>query len=305
MTALKAIDAVFNMHTPQVAAIRPSWSRDFLQNKIGASEQTSSGVPLEQLIAKMDRAGIETAFLLAVKCGPIGLPSSYHLPYEWVADAVARYPGRLYGIAGVDPTEGMRGVRELERAVKESGFIGAHLYPHWFEMPPDHARYYPFYAKCVELNVPIQIQVGHCLRYSADRPLKSVGRPITLDTIACDFPELKLVGIHIGWPWTEEMIAVAYKHPNVYIGSDAYAPKHWPPEFVHFLNTFGQDKVLFGTDFPVIDPECAMREIEDLALRPESKRKFLRDNTLRLYSIDPSRDLQPVATSSPVHAKNA
>ena len=85
-------------------------------------------------------------------------------------------------------------------------------------------------------------------RKSLSPTLKSVGRPITLDTVACDFPELKLVGIHTGWPWTEEMIAVAYKHPNVYIGSDAYAPKHWAPEFVHFLNTFGQNNSVYDFD---------------------------------------------------------
>ena len=77
-----------------------------------------------------------------------------------------------------------------------------------------------------------------------ERPLRSVGRPITLDTIACDFPELKIIGIHTGWPWVEEMISVAWKHPNVYIGSDAYAPKFWKPEFVQFINSWGQDKVL-------------------------------------------------------------
>jgi uncharacterized protein len=282
---VQAIDVVCNLHTPQVVDFRPKWSADFLGNKIGASEQTVRGLTLEQITDKMDRAGIERAFLVAAKCGPVGLPADFHIPYEWVADAVKQYPNRFYGLAGIDPTEGMRGVRELERAVKELGFIGAHLYPHWFEMAPDHARYYPFYAKCVELDIPIQMQVGHCLRYSADRPLKSVGRPITLDTVACDFPELKLVGIHIGWPWTEEMISVAYKHPNVYIGSDAYAPKHWDPAFVRYINSWGQDKVVFGTDFPVIDPERAMRDIDELDLRPEAKRKLLRDNANRLYGL--------------------
>jgi hypothetical protein len=179
----------------------------------------------------------------------------------------------------------MHGLRELERAVKELGFIGAHLYPHWFEMAPDHARYYPIYAKCCELGIPIQMQVGHCLRYSAERPLKSVGRPITLDTIACDFPELKLIGIHIGWPWTEEMIAVAYKHPNVHIGTDAYAPKHWDEKFVRFMDSFGQDKVIFGTDYPVIDLERARTEFEELGLREGPKRKVLRDNAIRLYGL--------------------
>jgi predicted TIM-barrel fold metal-dependent hydrolase len=282
---VQAIDAVCNLHTPQVVAFRPKWSADFLENKIGAAEETVHGLTLERIVEKMDRARIERAFLVAAKCGPRGLPADFHIPYDWVADAVQQYPNRFYGLAGIDPTEGMSGVRQLEHAVKELGFIGAHLYPHWFELAPDHARYYPFYAKCVELDIPIQMQVGHCLRYTAERPLKSVGRPITLDTVACDFPELKLIGIHIGWPWTEEMISVAYKHPNVYIGSDAYAPKHWDKAFVHFINSWGQDKVLFGTDFPVIDPERARREIDGLGLRSETKRKLLRDNANRVYGL--------------------
>jgi predicted TIM-barrel fold metal-dependent hydrolase len=279
------IDVVVNPLTPEVVRQAPAWRREFLGDKIGADQGILDGLSIDAFIEKMDRAGIEHAFLIAVKAGPDYHPLSFRLQPEFVADLVAKRPDRFSGLIGVDPTEGMKGVRELEYAVKELGFVGAHLYPHWFEMAPDHAKYYPLYAKCCELDVPIQMQVGHCLRYSAERPLRSVGRPITLDTIACDFPELKLVGIHIGWPWTEEMIAVAYKHPNVYIGSDAYAPKHWDPAFVHFLNTFGQDKVLFGTDFPVIDPERAIREIDEMQIREGSKRKFLRDNAVKLYNL--------------------
>lgn len=291
-SAQGAIDVVLNLHTPEVVKrYRPQWSDGFLGKKIGAPGENVKGVSIARLLEKMDRAGIERGFLLAIKCGPLGHPSNYHLPYEMVADAVQQHPDRFSAVAGIDPTEGMAGVRRLEYAVREMGFIGAHLYPHWFEMAPDHRKYYPFYAKCVELDIPIQMQVGHCLVYSAARPLPSVGRPITLDTIACDFPELKLIGIHIGWPWTEEMISVAYKHPNVYIGSDAYAPKHWPATFVHFINTFGQDKVLFGTDFPIIDPERAIREIDELGLRPEPKRKLLRENAIRVYGLSATAGL--------------
>ena len=106
-----------------------------------------------------------------------------------------------------------------------------------------------------------------------------------MDTVACDFPELKLIGIHTGWPWVEEMISVAYKHPNVYIGSDAYGPRHWSAEFVRFIDSWGSDKVLFGTDFPVIDPERAVREIDELGIRDSSMRKFMRDNAARLYGF--------------------
>lgn len=281
-----AIDIVVGLYTPEVVALRPAWGREFFGDKIGVGEGTLGGVSLAEYVARMDRAGIARSFLAAVRAGPAWDPMSFQLPYGIVADAIDQFPDRFVGLAGIDPSAGMRGVRDMQRAVEELGFVGAHLYPHWFGMDPDDRRLYPFYAKCIELDIPIQMQVGHCLRYSAERPLRSTGRPLALDTVACDLPELKVIGIHIGWPWTEEMIAVAYKHPNVYIGSDAYAPKHWPTSFVHYLNTFGQDKVLFGTDFPVIDPERAMREIDALELRPESQRKLLRDNALRLYRLN-------------------
>lgn len=282
---IAAIDTVCHLYTPEVVAMRPAWSTTFFSNKFKAKEDVLRGLTLEEMVARLDEANIEKAFLIAVKSGPEGLPTSNRLPFRYVVEAIERYPDRFLGLAGVDPTEGMKGVRELKMLVQEYGFIGAHLYPHWFEMAPDHAKYYPFYTACCELDVPIQMQVGHCLRYSEDRPLKSVGRPITLDTIACDFPELKIIGIHTGWPWTEEMISVAWKHPNVYIGTDAYAPKYLPKELIHFINSWGQDKVMFGTDFPVIPHLRARREIEELGLRPEAKRKLLRDNALRVYGL--------------------
>jgi predicted TIM-barrel fold metal-dependent hydrolase len=286
-----AIDIVVNPFTTNAVRYRPHWSRDFLGGKIGVDETLLAGLRPEEFVDRLEEAGIAFALLVAAKAGPEHHPVSYRLPYSEVEALVERYPTRFRGLAGIDPTEGMRGVRELERAVKEQGFVGAHCYPHWFELPPDHARYYPFYAKCVELDIPIQIQVGQCLRYSAERPLRSVGRPITLDSVACDFPDLKLIGIHIGWPWTEEMISVAYKHPNVYIGSDAYAPKYWPREFVHFVNTWGKEKVLFGSDFPVIDPARALGEIDALGLRPESKDALLRSNAIRVYRLDELNEL--------------
>lgn len=159
-------------------------------------------------------------------------------------------------------------------------------YPHWFELAPDHARYYPFYAKCVELDVPMQLQVGQSMVYDVRYPRRSVGRPISLDGVACDFPELKLIGIHVGIPWTDEMIAMAWKHANVYIGCDAHRPTYWPEAFVKYINSYGQDKVLFGTDFPVLDFERTRADIEALNLRPEPKRKLLRDNALRVYKLD-------------------
>jgi predicted TIM-barrel fold metal-dependent hydrolase len=234
----------------------------------------------------MDAASIEKAFLIAHRCGPEGPRACWRLPYSMVAEAVTRHPDRFFGLAGIDPTEGMRGVRQLEHAVRELGFIGAHGYPHWFELSPDHARWYPFYAKCVELGVPIQLQVGQSMIYSPDYPCQSVARPLSLDAVACHFPELKLIGIHIGIPWTDEMIAMAWKHQNVYIGTDAHSPKYWPESLVQFINSYGQDKVIFGTDFPILAFERTREEIEALQLREKPKTKLLRENVLKVYGLE-------------------
>ena len=134
------------------------------------------------------------------------------------------------------------------------------------------------------------MQVGQNLIYQRDRRLPSVARPITLDQVAIDFPELKLIGIHIGVPWTEEMIAMAWKHENIFIGADAYAPRYWPDALVHYLNSYGSRKVLWGTDWPVISPERAIKEIDELKLKEEAKQALLRDNALRVFKLDVSED---------------
>ena len=283
-----AIDIVCNLFTPQEVQQGQTGVDEYFLDQVRFPAELRPGVPIKTYLDKMDRARIQRSLLAAVRAGDLRIRGSFEIPYTRVADICQRYPDRFSGLAGVDPTRGMQGLRDLEYAVKEYGFVGAHLYPHWFGLPPDHARYYPIYAKCCELEIPIMMQVGHCLRYQRERVLPSVGQPITLDQIAIDFPELVLIGIHLGYPWTEEMISVAWKHENVYIGSDAYAPRHWPESFVHFINTWGKDKVLFGTDWPVIDPERAITEIEALELRPESKQKFLSDTALRLFRLPKS-----------------
>ena len=283
---IQAIDAVVNIFNADALQYRPEWRNEFFGDKIGASAETVQGVELDEMLRRMDAAGIERGFLIAVRCGRPGHPSCYHIPMEVVDRAIAEHPDRFFGLYGIDPTMGMQGVREFQQAVEERGYIGAHGYPHWFELPIDHARWYPFYTKCCELDVPIQFQIGQSMVYAPDYPIRSVGQPITMDSVACDFPELKLIGIHVGIPWTDEAIAMAWKHKNVYLGCDAHSPKYWPASFVQYINTYGQDKVIFGTDFPVLDFERTRQEIEDLGFRPDPKRKLLRDNVIRIYGLE-------------------
>ena len=280
------IDIVVNLYTPQEVELGQTGLDDDFKKQVRMPEDMRGGVSIPDYINKMDQAGIERSLLIAVRAGDIRIKESFEVPYESVHKVCAEHPDRFSGLAGIDPFRGMEGLKDLEYAVDEMGFVGAHLYPHWCELPPNHKKYYPYYAKCSELGIPIMMQVGHNLVYSRKRRLPSVGRPIYLDEVAIDFPELKLIGIHIGIPWTDEMISMCWKHENVYTAGDAYAPKYWPDSYVHYANSYGQKKVLFGTDWPVIDPVRAVREFNDLNFRESASQRILRENALEVFNLD-------------------
>ncbi len=279
------IDIVCNLFTPEEVRKGQTGLDDDFKAQVRMPPEMRGGVTIEDYLGRMDRAGIERSLLIAVRAGDINKAGGFEIPYARVHEVCQAHPDRFSGLAGVDPYRGMQGLRDLEEAVRDYGFVGAHLYPHWCELAPDHAKYYPYYAKCCELDIPIMMQVGHNLVYSRKRRLPSVGRPICLDQVAIDFPELRLIGIHIGIPWTDEMISMCWKHENVFTAGDAYAPKYWPEAYVHYANTYGREKVMFGTDWPVIDPERAVQEVGDLGLRPESKDLLMRQNALRVFKL--------------------
>jgi predicted TIM-barrel fold metal-dependent hydrolase len=147
---------------------------------------------------------------------------------------------------------------------------------------PDHAYYFPFYAKCQELGVTAVVSMGHTLDFM---PME-MGRPAFLDEVALYFPKLRIVCGHTGWPWVEEAIALVSKHPNVFLGTSAYAPRYWRPEMVRFLDSRrGRDKVLFGTDWPLVHHDEALSQIERLELRDESREKLLYTNSARIFQL--------------------
>lgn len=281
------IDIVVNLHTPEVYEARERQGNGVsdsfrLQTRSG---NVIKGLPIESYIAKMDEAGIERSLLVACRSGDLNVRGSHHLAYETVAEVCRKYPDRFSGLAGVDPTMGLQQLRDLEYAIKELGFVGAHYYPHWFDMAPDHPYVFPIYGKCAELDIPIMMQVGHNLVYQDYRRLPSVGRPICLDRVAILFPQLRLIGIHLGVPWFHEMISMAWKHDNIFIGGDAYAPKHWPADMVKFANSYGSDKFMFGTDWPVVDPIRAVNDVRNLNFKAESHAKIMRENARRVFHL--------------------
>ena len=291
-----AIDPVVNLSTPEIYEGGHSPTDEAFRSQINQDPNLSKrGVTVEEYIAKMDNAGIWRSLIIGSRCGDMRIKGSTEVPYEMIRDVCQEHPDRFSGLAGIDPTKGMQGLKELEVAVRDYGFVGAHWYPHWFSMPPDAPQIYPYYAKCCELDIPIMMQVGQNLIYNRDRRLPSVAKPILLDQVAIDFPELKLIGIHLGTPWHNEMIAMCWKHENVYMAGDAYAPKYWPKEVVHYANSYGQDKFLFGTDYGVVEPERAMKEVADLNFREGARRKILRNNAIKLFKLpDPLWDMSDV-----------
>ncbi|MEO1202004.1 MAG: amidohydrolase family protein [Pseudomonadota bacterium] len=282
------IDIVCNPFTPFVASEGLLGVDQAFMAQIRMPEAVRGGVEIEDYLHKMDRAGIQRSLLIAHRCGDLRVGGSFEIPYEYVRDICARYPDRFSGLAGIDPTRGMEQLRQLEIAINDFDFVGAHWYPHWFGLRPDAPQIYPAYAKCCELGIPIMLQVGQNLIYSRQRKLATVAQPIMLDRVAIDFPDLVLIGIHIGVPWTDEMISMCWKHENVYAAGDAYAPKHWPAAFVHYAKTYGREKILFGSDWPAIDPERAVDEIRDLGLGDEAHGLLMRQNALRVFDRIPA-----------------
>lgn len=286
MTKQGAIDIVVNAFTPlEVENNQTGFDANFMA-QVRMPEAMRGGVSIEDYLRKMDAAGIERSLLIAVRAGEPAWQGSFEIPYQQIAEYCDAYPDRFSGLAGVDPPRGVEQLKELDHAVKDLGFVGAHFYPHWFRMPPDSALCYPIYSRCEELGIPIMMQVGQNLIYQKDVRLPSVAKPILLDKVAIDFPNLVLIGIHIGVPWTDEMIAMAWKHENVYVGIDAYAPKHLPASLKHYMNSYGSHKVMFGTDWPVIDPERAVREMQEHEFRPESLEQVMRGNAVRVFRLE-------------------
>ncbi len=127
-----------------------------------------------------------------------------------------------------------------------------------------------------------RLQVGHTGPLAPSDP----GRPIPyLDEVALEFPELSIVGGHIGYPWHNEMIALATKYENVYIDTSAYKPKRFPPELVAFLRSHGRKKVLFGSNYPMILPGDCLAQLDELGLDAEARRAFLNDNAVKVFRL--------------------
>lgn len=250
--------------------------RRLLQHS-GSLDMLAREVTPEQMIDQMDAAGVDVVAL-----------SAWHRPGTWVftnddvAEFVRRYPRRFLGVAAVDLEKPVRAVQELERAVKGLGFKGLRVVPWLWNRPPNDKFYFPLYVKCIELDIPFCTQVGHTGPLMPSEP----GRPIPyLDEVALTFPELRIVAGHIGYPWTDEMIGLAWKHENVFIDTSAHLPRYYPPPLIHFLKTYGKNKVLFGTNYPQLSFQKCVEQAKALNLPEDAAQAFFSGNARRVFNI--------------------
>lgn len=242
----------------------------------------------DALIKEMDAAGIDKVGLIASVAahGVGGAEDAIHV--DEVKPVVDERPDRLFGWVGINPLKKMETLRYIEYGVRELGFKGVHCYPHWFGVPVNDRTYWPIYAKCCELGVPIALQVGsQTWRAGA----KLCARPVWLDDVAFDFPELKLIGLHVGSPWVAEMIMLCRNYENVFIIADAHRPSTWEPELVSYLNGDGRrnldgfDKVMWGTDWPIQTFAESLSEVDALGLEPAAKDNLIGGNAVRILGL--------------------
>jgi uncharacterized protein len=279
---IKAIDFMYYVATPEFIS---RWNEAKKGELICRMEKAIGGLPqyesIEAMLTKMDEAGVDKVFITQTKMWSYRNKWMYmDTQLEEVAQYTKRYPDRFVGLAGYNPFRIKESLQEIDLAVNKYGFKGVYVHIYGFDIPIHDAKMYPLYAKCDELKVPVSLQVGHVLEAMPSEH----ARPIYLDRIASDFPELKLVGAHTGWPWVEELISVCYKWDNVYFGVDAWMPKYMKPEILHYINSrMGQDRCLWGTNG--LSWKESLDQWEEMGLKEATKKKLLHDNAVELFGL--------------------
>ena len=278
---MRAID--IHVHVPDPPDHPAASEKEAMAGYFGAGAMPRTPAGMYETYKQLDIVGVIFA---------IDAETTSGVPYignDYVAGVARQYPDQFIGFASVDPWKGAWAVNELERAVQELGLRGLKLHPTTQAFYPNDPRFYPLWAKCVELGIPIishsgQTGVGARTPGGGGYKLK-YAHPMLLDDVAADFPDLTIIMAHPAVPWQEEQLAVAMHKANVYIDLSGWSPKYFRPILVQYMGSLLQDKVLFGSDYPVLMPERWLNDFEKLELKPEVRQKILLDNARKLLKL--------------------
>ena len=251
----------------------------------------------KEFVAMMDAEGYDKIFIPAIR-----MWSNWDKKLIWnytideVYEHIKDYPDRLIPVVGYNPYRIEESLEEMERGVKEYGAKYCYFHSLTFGVPLNDRRLYPCYAKCSELGIPVGMQTGHAAELFPTWP----GRPIYLDEVALDFPGLTIIGSHTGWPWGNELVAMAWKHPNVYCDCSAWMPKllsKMHPDLFTFMSFWaGQEKVLFGTNNMGLT--AFKKQFLALPLSDEAKRMIMRENAIKVFGLKDSKPKKKSAKKS-------
>lgn len=236
----------------------------------------------DELIEKMDAAGVNVAVIQAEWAS-----GDFRALNDGALAMAERHPSRLIPFITVNPGEYVDMVEVVKEGV-DRGARGVNLQPFSYRLHAHDKRFYPLYSKCQELGLPVTVHTS--INFSNDRSI-DFGRPLYLCEVACDFPDLTLIANHGGWPWVTEMVAVAWKHPNVYVEIGAVSPKYigtpgtgWEPLLLYGNRSLLEDRVLFATD-SMLPFDRVISELRDLPLKPQTRDKWLGLNAARLLGL--------------------
>lgn len=271
----------FRVQIPKVDRIvgRPAYMKRYVQ----VFDLQSVSYTEDQLLEALAAAGIGKAAMQAEWAS-----GDYRSDNDKVAAIVKRHPEIFVGFASLNAADGMAAVDELKRSIEVLGLRGLNVQPFASQLYANDKKFYPLYLKCLEYGIPVTIHTG--INYSSDRTL-AYGRPLFVDEVACDFPGLKIVLNHGGWPWVDESVAIARKHRNVYIEIGGIAPKYlakpnsgWDM-LLAFADNLLQDQVLFATD-SMIPFQRAVDEASALPIKAQAKEKLMFRNAASLLALE-------------------
>jgi predicted TIM-barrel fold metal-dependent hydrolase len=211
------------------------------------------------------------------------------LSSEAILDAAAAHADVLIPFGSVDPLRGADAVAQARSLVRDHGARGFKFHPSIQGFAPNDPQFYPLYAEIESLGVPALFHTGQTgigagapggggirLKYS---------NPMFVDDVAADFPGMPIILAHPSFPWQDEALSVATHKPQVYIDLSGWSPKYFPPQLVQYANSLLQDKVLFGTDYPLLTPERWLADFDKLPIKESVRPKILKDNAARLLGL--------------------
>lgn len=273
--------------TPEYLSIFDLSQLEKFTEKVGAKGVSQAFVDgsMDGFFKEMEDAEIDYTVALGqnrpeMKVGDTLFPSTI-VPNSHVHDLQTRYPDKIIGVAGIDVTNTIHdALSEIDEFVSEKGLHGVFIEPQRSMLHPDDPSIFPIYERCIELDVAVTIMTGPFAG-----PDISFSKPASIDSVATRYPTLEIIAAHGCWPFVTEILAVAFKHENVYVCPDTYHFVAGSEPYIAAANGFMADQLLFATAYPARRLKQTVEDFKGLGLEPASLKKALGDNARRLLGI--------------------